>query len=167
MSVEAFQTYWRTRHPAVVIKLPGIRRYVQSHTLRSAYREGEPVYDGIAEVWFDDTRVMRPGLHRGVRGRASRRGAVHRALDHGTDRHRGARRQGRAGPGRWREEGRVRDPEGRHASRPLPAVLVPDPRSPRGADSRGPPLRAEPHSTLGLRGRAGAALRRRRRHVVR
>ena len=59
MSVEAFQTYWRTRHPAVVIKLPGIRRYVQSHTLRSAYREGEPVYDGIAEVWFDDTRVMR------------------------------------------------------------------------------------------------------------
>ena len=59
MSVEAFQTYWRTRHPAVVVKLPGIRRYVQSHTLRSAYREGEPVYDGIAEVWFDDTRAMR------------------------------------------------------------------------------------------------------------
>ena len=59
MSVEAFQTYWRTRHPDVVVKLPGIRRYVQSHTLRSAYREGEPVYDGIAEVWFDDTRGMR------------------------------------------------------------------------------------------------------------
>ena len=59
MSVEAFQTYWRTRHPDVVVKLPGIRRYVQSHTLRSAYREGEPVYDGIAEVWFDDTGAMR------------------------------------------------------------------------------------------------------------
>lgn len=59
MSVEAFQAYWRTHHPGVVAKLPGIRRYVQSHTLPSGYRKGEPVYDGIAEVWFDDTRAMR------------------------------------------------------------------------------------------------------------
>ena len=59
MSVEAFQAYWRTRHPEVVVKLPGIRRYVQSHTLRSGYRKGEPVHDGIAEIWFDDTRAMR------------------------------------------------------------------------------------------------------------
>src|SRR5439155_3180312 len=59
MSVEDFQSYWRTRHPEVVVKLPGIRRYVQSHTLRSGYRKGEPVHDGIAEIWFDDTRAMR------------------------------------------------------------------------------------------------------------
>src|SRR5882724_5389117 len=59
MSVDAFQAYWRTAHPEVVVKLPGIRRYVQSHTLPSAYRKGEPIYDGIAEVWFDDTGAMR------------------------------------------------------------------------------------------------------------
>ena len=59
MSVEAFQAYWRTAHPDVVVKLPGIRRYVQSHTLLSGYRKGEPVYDGIAEIWFDDTGAMR------------------------------------------------------------------------------------------------------------
>lgn len=59
MSVEQFQEYWRTRHPDVVVKLPGIRRYVQSHTLLGGYRKGEPVYDGIAEVWFDDTAAMR------------------------------------------------------------------------------------------------------------
>ena len=59
MSVEAFQAYWRTRHPEVVIRLSGLRRYVQSHTLPGAYRKGEPVYDGIAEVWFDDTQAMR------------------------------------------------------------------------------------------------------------
>src|SRR3989442_14488828 len=59
MSVDAFQAYWRTAHPEVVVKLPGIRRYVQSHTLPSAYRKGEPVYDGIAELWFDDTGAMR------------------------------------------------------------------------------------------------------------
>ncbi len=59
MSVETFQAYWRTKHAEVVVKLPGIRRYVQSHTLLSGYRKGEPVYDGVAEVWVDDTQVMR------------------------------------------------------------------------------------------------------------
>jgi len=59
MSVEAFQAYWRSVHPDVVVKLSGIRRYVQSHTLPSGYRTREPVYDGIAEIWFDDTAAMR------------------------------------------------------------------------------------------------------------
>jgi uncharacterized protein (TIGR02118 family) len=59
MSVEAFQAYWLSRHPDVVARLPGIRRYVQSHTLLGGYRKGEPAYDGIAEIWFDDTGAMR------------------------------------------------------------------------------------------------------------
>jgi len=59
MSVEDFQRYWRTRHPEVVVRLPGIRRYVQSHTLASSYRKGEPVYDGIAEVWAEGTDALR------------------------------------------------------------------------------------------------------------
>ena len=58
MPVDEFQAYWRTRHPDVVTKLPGVRRYVQSHTRPAAYGRGEPVYDGIAEVWFDDTAAM-------------------------------------------------------------------------------------------------------------
>jgi uncharacterized protein (TIGR02118 family) len=59
MPVEEFQSYWRTRHPAVVTKLPGLRRYVQSHTRLAGYKKGEPAYDGIAEVWFDDTKALR------------------------------------------------------------------------------------------------------------
>ena len=59
MPVEAFQAYWRASHPQAVVRLPGVRRYVQSHTLPGAYRRGEPVYDGIAEIWFDDTQAMR------------------------------------------------------------------------------------------------------------
>jgi uncharacterized protein (TIGR02118 family) len=59
MSVEGFQEYWRTAHAALVVKMPGIRRYVQSHTQLSGYRKGEPIYDGIAEIWFDETRAMR------------------------------------------------------------------------------------------------------------
>src|ERR1044071_9947556 len=59
MSVEDFQKYWLTTHADIVSRMPGIRRYVQSHTLLSGYRKGEPVHDGIAELWFDDTRAMR------------------------------------------------------------------------------------------------------------
>ena len=59
MSVEDFQQYWLTRHPAVVTRLPGVRRYVQSHALPSSYRKGEPPWDGIAEVWADDTDALR------------------------------------------------------------------------------------------------------------
>jgi uncharacterized protein (TIGR02118 family) len=58
MPVEEFQAYWRGRHPDVVTKLPGVRRYVQSHTRTAAYRSGEPMYDGIAEVWFQNTAAM-------------------------------------------------------------------------------------------------------------
>ena len=59
MAVDEFQAYWLTRHPDMVTKLPGVRRYVQSHTRIASYREGEPLYDGIAELWFDDSGAMR------------------------------------------------------------------------------------------------------------
>ncbi len=57
LSREAFRDYWRTRHPDVVTRLPGIRRYVQNHV--TAVLRGEPGWDGIAEVWFDDIESMR------------------------------------------------------------------------------------------------------------
>ena len=59
MRAEEFQHHWRERHPAVVTRLPGVRRYVQSHTLPSAYGAGEPIYDGIAEVWAENTDALR------------------------------------------------------------------------------------------------------------
>jgi len=34
-------------------------RYVQSHTIPSAYRKGEPLYDGVAELWYDDVEALR------------------------------------------------------------------------------------------------------------
>jgi uncharacterized protein (TIGR02118 family) len=58
MSVEDFQAYWRARHPAVVVRLPGVRRYIQSHTRIAGYGKGEPIYDGIAEVWLEDGKAM-------------------------------------------------------------------------------------------------------------
>ena len=60
MAVEEFRRYWLEEHPKVVTRLPGIRRYVQNHPALSSYRDGrEPVYDGVAEVWFDDWEALR------------------------------------------------------------------------------------------------------------
>jgi uncharacterized protein (TIGR02118 family) len=59
MAVDEFQAYWRTRHAEVVAGLPGVRRYVQSHTLPAIYRTREPAYDGIAELWTDDLDAVR------------------------------------------------------------------------------------------------------------
>lgn len=59
MPVDEFQAYWLRQHPTIVLRLPGVRRYVQSHTLASAYARAEPVWDGIAEVWADDTDALR------------------------------------------------------------------------------------------------------------
>jgi uncharacterized protein (TIGR02118 family) len=58
MPVEEFQAYWLRTHPTAVVRLPGVRRYVQSHTRLAGYGKGEPIYDGIAELWFDDTKAM-------------------------------------------------------------------------------------------------------------
>lgn len=59
MSVDAFQSHWRTTHADIIVRLPGIRRYVQSHVLASNYRKGEPMCDGVAESYFDDTQAMK------------------------------------------------------------------------------------------------------------
>lgn len=59
MSVEDFQAYWRTTHAEIVARMPQIRRYVQSHPLLGGYRKGDLVYDGLAEVWVDDSAAMR------------------------------------------------------------------------------------------------------------
>ncbi|MGR8947928.1 MAG: EthD domain-containing protein [Gammaproteobacteria bacterium] len=59
MSVEAFQDYWRTVHAPLVQQLSGVQRYVQNHTLLGGYRRGEPAVDGVAELWFEDSDVLR------------------------------------------------------------------------------------------------------------
>jgi len=82
MSVDEFQAYWRQEHPKVVTQLAGIRRYVQSPALPSMYRKGEPVYDGIAEVWFDDTAAMH--ALRGTPAAAAVREDEARFIDHAT-----------------------------------------------------------------------------------
>jgi uncharacterized protein (TIGR02118 family) len=70
MEVEAFQRYWKDVHGPLACKLAQLRRYVQCHPLRSAYRGGrQPIYDGVALSWFDSTNAMRekPPEYRAIR----------------------------------------------------------------------------------------------------
>src|SRR5580704_4778634 len=45
LSVDDFRKYWLNEHASI--------------TLPSAYRNHEPLYDGISEAWFDDEAVIR------------------------------------------------------------------------------------------------------------
>lgn len=59
MSVDDFQRHWRNTHADLILKLPGITRYVQSCVLASSYRKDEPVFDGVAESYFESTQAMK------------------------------------------------------------------------------------------------------------
>jgi len=60
MSVEDFQRYWRETHAPIAAAIPGVRRYVQCHTLPELYdRESPPSYDGAAELWYEDLDAIR------------------------------------------------------------------------------------------------------------
>ncbi len=50
---DEFRRYWREIHGPLGAKMPGVRKYVQNH----ATADGAP-FDGIAEMWFDDTAAM-------------------------------------------------------------------------------------------------------------
>lgn len=59
ISTAAFHKHWRTVHADLILKLPGLRGYVQSHALRANEHTAEPLFDAVAESWFDDTQAMR------------------------------------------------------------------------------------------------------------
>ena len=59
MAVDAFQGYWLGAHSDIVKKLPFVKQYVQSHPLLGGYRKQDLIYDGLAEIWVDDTEALR------------------------------------------------------------------------------------------------------------
>ena len=59
LSTQAFRDHWRTQHAELVVRQAGLRRYVQNDAHGQEEQGREPVYDGVAEAWFDDTDSMR------------------------------------------------------------------------------------------------------------
>lgn len=61
MDSQAFRDYWLNVHGPIAAKIPGMRRYVQSHALPDA--NGQPtVIDGLAELHFDSAEALQAGL---------------------------------------------------------------------------------------------------------
>ena len=54
MTLGAFHAHWRSRHAELVLRLPGLRRYVQNYCFNE-----DAAYDAIAESSFDDTSAMK------------------------------------------------------------------------------------------------------------
>ncbi len=54
LALDAFHAHWRTRHAPLVVRLPGLRGYVQNTPL-----EAGSAFDAVAESSFDDTQAMK------------------------------------------------------------------------------------------------------------
>jgi uncharacterized protein (TIGR02118 family) len=59
---DEFVKHWLEIHGPLALKVPGLRRYVQSHITGERTRPDIPAtevdIDGIAETWFDDLDAM-------------------------------------------------------------------------------------------------------------
>ena len=59
---EEFHRYWREVHGPIAGRIPGCRKYVQSHTIHRALSGREPSFDGVAELWFDDWAALETAM---------------------------------------------------------------------------------------------------------
>ena len=55
----AFHAYWRDHHGPIAARVPGLRRYVQNQVTVALAGDGAPVFDGVAQTWFDDLDAVR------------------------------------------------------------------------------------------------------------
>ncbi|HZF12157.1 MAG TPA: EthD domain-containing protein [Thermoanaerobaculia bacterium] len=58
LSDQEFFHYWKDVHGPLGARIPGLRKLVQSHTLKEPGKTGPPEYDGMAELWFDDLAAL-------------------------------------------------------------------------------------------------------------
>jgi uncharacterized protein (TIGR02118 family) len=57
LSFEQFVEHWQQRHAPFVVRLPGLRRYIQSPALPHPRRSWP--WDGMAQLWFDDVYAIK------------------------------------------------------------------------------------------------------------
>ena len=60
MSPDEWRKYWNTTHADITGKVPGLRSYVQNMCLPD--ENGEPPYDGVAVLAWDDDESMAQSL---------------------------------------------------------------------------------------------------------
>jgi uncharacterized protein (TIGR02118 family) len=55
---EEFFHYWEKVHGPIGVRIPHLRRLVQSHRVSVTGDKLQPDYDGMAELWFDDAEAL-------------------------------------------------------------------------------------------------------------
>lgn len=58
LSDEEFFRYWQEIHGPIGARIPHLRRLTQSHRLTIPGDSRPPDFDGMAELWFDDTDAL-------------------------------------------------------------------------------------------------------------
>jgi uncharacterized protein (TIGR02118 family) len=61
-SAAEFHRHWREVHAPLVLRLPGVVRYVQGRPVDSGHPQQTSGYDGVAEVWYESMETMRQAL---------------------------------------------------------------------------------------------------------
>jgi uncharacterized protein (TIGR02118 family) len=57
LDIESFSSYWRGTHSEIASMIPGLRKYTQHHAVPGP--DGSPpLYDGVAEMWYDDAESL-------------------------------------------------------------------------------------------------------------
>ncbi|MDJ0796492.1 MAG: EthD domain-containing protein [Calothrix sp. MO_167.B12] len=58
MPLEEFRQRMLNDHAAKIMKIPGLRRYLQGHVRDSFYTVGESILDCVSQLWFDDLESL-------------------------------------------------------------------------------------------------------------
>ena len=157
LSPKAFQEHWRTPHAELVVRQAGLRRYVQNHAVGPKGQSQEPVYDGVAEAWFDDTESMR-ALASSPEYQAVREDEAHfiDASSMGVPAYQRSRCDRRAR--NRRQDDHLSQPASRCHPRFFPKILEGRPRPTGGGNPRASPVRAVPCPPWNLLGRTQSSL---------
>jgi hypothetical protein len=59
MSLEAYRRQSLEFYAPIASELPGVRRHLHCHTRDGAYTFGEPSFDSVEQLWFDDVEALR------------------------------------------------------------------------------------------------------------
>lgn len=69
LTLAEFQRWWIEEHTPLAKRMPGLRKYVVS--LTQGALAGEPEWDGMAELWFDDEASFRAAYVDSPEGQAA------------------------------------------------------------------------------------------------
>lgn len=58
MPIEVFRDYWKNVHAPIGAAIPGIRKFVQSHTIQIEGDKSPADFDGMVELWFDNEQAL-------------------------------------------------------------------------------------------------------------